>query len=202
MAEFDDEIEPGLPPVKVDLRDRLWNVGARSEKRYVKTWSIQVDSDMYQVLQAMVNHPALPFMGNGSAMGRHFLAAGIRSLEAYLDPDLQTTWRRLLNTQRRLTNEWYVLKIDEHLDMQVESLREWTLSGEWEAVVKDLRLAMGDMAAYERPEFKRRVAQAWLRHKGVKQLLAAWEVRMKDESPQSWAQVVEVFGVFEEVGRV
>ena len=196
-----EDVYKHLPALKVDIESPLWVVEG-SEKKYTRTWTVNISPEMRAALEALVNNANLPFMGNGSALGRHFFAAGIESLSDQMDPQVRTMWRRLVETERELTNEWYVAKLRDHLDKRVALLKEWSSHGEWDAVVDDLRSAQQDVDDLPRPAWKRRAAQGWLAHKGVKALLRQWELRMPDEDAESWRVVQEIMAHMALVGRV
>lgn len=197
MGKFDDEKFLGLPAAEIEL-DTLWDVPP-SNKKYTKTWPANIDAEMYQVLQTLANHPALPFQGNNSALARHALASLIDSLRSHLEGGIDTMWNRVYLQQRQLTNERYALHINEILDKQVALLREWTLSGEWQAVLQDLTLAAEAIDKYPNPWWKRRAAQGWLSHEGVRGLRIIWERRMVEESTESWIAIRRVFARWEEM---
>lgn len=199
--QFPDETFLGLPKPSTDVADTLWDV-SHNNKKYVKTWPATVDSEMYAVLQFLSHHPDLPFQGNMSALSRHALASLVNSLTDRLSEGMATLWDRLRSQQRHLTNERYALHIDEILDKQVEFLREWSLAGEWEAVVEDLLLADKSIAGYPNPWWRRRAVQGWLKHRGVRGLMDLWQERMLEEAPQLWADVRKLFGKWEEIARV
>lgn len=192
----------GLPAVETDLTSTIWNKTSSSAKKYKRTIPIDVEDEMFEAVRALAYDPRLPFQGNVSSFGRHALAWAIESLRLYMSVENDMMWRRLLAAQRRATTEWYVVKIEELLDQQVELLREWTAAEEWGAVLYDLAAAASDIAAYDRPEFKRRAARGWLTHKGVKALLGQWDTTMADQEPETWHQVLEIFTFFEELARV
>ena len=203
VGEFDDEIMGSLPAIKVDLHESLWNVEpGKSAKRYTKSVPTAMEPEMYEAIAQLANDPRLPFAGNISAMGRHVWAAGIESLRLFLDSDLDTQWRRLINARRRLTNEWYILKIEEQLDVTVEILRDWTAAGEWGAVYAVLCESARDIDGYPRVEYRRRAAMGWLKNPGVKQLLTRWEASMQDDDPAMWDKVVELFIHLEDLAGV
>ena len=187
----------GLPGVSVDMRDTLWNVdGGKRAKRYTKSLTTHVEPEMFEAAGDLAHDPRLPFQGNMAAIGRHIWAAGIESLRLFLEKDMRTMWSRLLATRRQLTTEWFLLKIDEQLDMQVEILRDWTAAREWGAVVRVLATAAADIADYEYPEYKRRAAMGWLSHVGVRNLLARWGVVMQEDDAAKWDQVEGSFAHF------
>ncbi len=192
MSSYKDEQFMGLPNPKADVRDELWDTQPFN-KKYTKNWPGSVDNEMYQLLQELTHHPALPFQGNMSVLSRHAYAALINSLRDQLGPEFSTMWTRLRGQQRMLTNERYALHIDEILDKQVEFLREWTLGGEWSAVAADLALASEQIDQYPNPWWRRRAAQGWLRHKGVKALMETWQTRGKEEAPDTWQVIRDTF---------
>ena len=199
---MEDERMLGLPAVEGEMSSALWNKPSTSTKKFQRSMTTDMEQEMYDAARNLAHDPRLPFQGNVAAMGRHFFAWGIESLRLFLDTETDMLWRRLLAAQRRATSEWYVLKIDELLDQQVEFLQQWTAAEEWGAVYEDIRLAAADIAAYERVEFKRRAARGWLQHRGIKALLAKWEATMAEEEPETWRKIMEIFDWFQTVSRV
>ncbi len=196
-----EDIYRSLPATKVDVESPLWVVEG-NEKKFTRTWTTNMTPEMRSALESLCNDPNLPFMGNGSALGRHFFAAGIESLAGSLDPQVRTMWRRLVETEREITNEWYVAKLRDHLDKRVALLKEWSGHGEWDAVVDDLKSAQQDVDDLPRAAWRRRAAQGWLSHRGVKALVKQWELRMPDEDAAAWKTCQGVLEHFTKVAGV
>ena len=196
-----DEQFHGLPHPTVNMTDTLW-ITQDNNRKFTRKWPSNIDADMYQALQDLTHDPRLPFQGSGSALARHFFAAGIESLRTFLSADVDVMWRRLLIGRRHLTNEQYVLEIEEQIDKQVDHLRQWSIAGEWETVYSDLQQQAEFIDGFPTPAWKRRAAQGWLKHKGLKTLLKEWETRMQDEAPLVFDKVREVFRYWEELARV
>lgn len=203
MSDLDQEIFRSLPKVHGDRFTELYDVGPEGRK-YNRGLTIQVDADMYLLLQALAHHPRLPFQGNMSAMGRHAYASVIESLTAYLEDGGRTTWEGLRRGQQRLTYERYVVSIEDQLDTQVEMLEAWTASKEWAQVARDLETALDTVLSFPEQDraWRTRAAQGWLKHNGVRRLYNLWEDTMKEESKGSWKRVEAVFGKMREIAGV
>ena len=196
MAKFHEDIYRGLPEPNLSLQDRLFD-DYSSPKKYTKTMSVSMTPEMYQAVQELVQHPNLPFEGNMSNAGRHAIAAFIEACENFLDEDGRTIFRSIMRQQRRLTRERIIITIEDIIDQQVDSFRVWTANEKWNEVIRQLRLFIGEVEDYPVVEWREHVARVFLRHEGMRALLRSWQVRMKEDAPDTWRDVQALYKVME-----
>lgn len=205
VGQWDSEKMTGLAPDKdvtvSHLRSLLWDETA-STRKYSRTLSIAVDSDMYEAIQNIIAHKNMPFNGSISVFGRHAIAVALDNLKEWLDADQRTIFDTLLRQQRRLTRERFVVEADELVEEQAEFLRFWTDRRKWASVVKDLHAFADEVRQYDMVEWKQHVANRWLQHPQIKGLLKRWENEMAEDDPAAWRKVRDVFAWWEGVAGV
>lgn len=194
MSKFSDDIYYGYPEVKANkaLNDILFDDHS-SPKKYTKTFTISMTPEMYQAIQELVQHPDLPFEGNMSAFGRHVVAAGIESLDKWLEEDVRTIFRALIRQQRRLTRERLIVTIDDAIAQQVDSFQLWSAHGKWKEIVRQLKRFVDETSDYPIADWREHASRVFLRHPGMRALLRGWQTRMKEDDPDMWNEVQKVY---------
>lgn len=200
MGEFDQYVVSTLPSMKLDDFSTLYD-DKPSSRKFNRTISTPVDSDMYAAVQDLIANRDLPFAGNMAAFGRHVFAAGIDSLQLFLDKDVRTLWSALQSSQRRLTAERYVVTAEEQVKEAAELLESWTDVREWDAVYADLSFAAQAITDLPIPAWRRRVANEWLSNREIKRLLATWQELMPEDSPETWRKVINVWNMFRRIAE-
>jgi hypothetical protein len=115
---------------------------------------------------------------------------------------MRTVWRNLMVQQRRLTRERIIVTIDELVGQQVDQLKFWTHKEKWGEVARGLARFQGEVAGYPSGEWREHVADVWLHHAGVKNLMKIWADRMMNESPSTWQAVRKFTDKMEEYAQV
>lgn len=181
-----------------DLFDILYDAPA-SGRNFTKPLNTQVDPDMYEVAVQLVHHPDLPFSGSISMMGRHVWAAGLIAMQEFLEAGGTTLLKRFKEAQQRSTMELLILQYENNMNDQVDILRAHTVARSWEDVNRVLALEAKFIDDLPHRSWRTRVAEAWLKHAGVKGLMRNWEVTMREESPVVWDKMRDIFVHWEAV---
>ena len=189
MPKFDDEVFRGLGRPALGINDILHD-DATSPRKFTKGIPVQVSPEMYQAMQEMVAHRALPFDGNMSAFVRHCVGNNLEELEDFLDDNSRTIYRALVNQQKRMTRERFIVTIEDTIDQQVDILRFWTVKAKWSEVIRGLVAFASEVQEYPVAVWREHAATMWVRNAGLKELLKVWTHIMKEDSPHDW-QVVE-----------
>lgn len=193
------DLIPGLPPIHADFFDVVYQESPSSKKRFTRTLSFALDAEMHDALEALYQNSRLPFLTNRGTMMRHASAAFIESMKSFLTPELQTTWSRLHNQQRRITNETYARLIDENLEADIVNLTFITSAREWKAVADHLAKVRGEIAGLSEPVWRAHAARGWAG--AMKGLKVAWATEMDEDAPQQWRRVRELLEWFDDAAR-
>lgn len=193
MNKWNDELYPALPVVNGGglIHHVLYDEDT-SPKKFTRSLTTPMTPEMLMALQELATNKNLPFQGVLNNLSRHNHAAGIISLEEFLDGDMRSIWRSLTVQQRRLTRERVIVTIDEVIDQQVEQLQFWSRRSKWEEVIRSLRAFMQEVDDYPTADWREHVAETWLRNEGVKGLMRFWAEKMREEAPVSWIEMREM----------
>lgn len=168
-------------------------------KKYTKSLTANVDSELYDIARDLAHHPNAPFSGSVSAMVRHFIVHGVEELQLWLSDSDRTMLRLLKDLHRRQTTEEYILTLESKLDTQIEIMQAWTAAHEWHAVFADLQVLTETVRLFPERAWRTRAAKAFLSHAGLKRLQRTWGDVMKEEDEVMWGKVLELFRWWEEV---
>lgn len=192
LHNYDAEVFHGLGKPSLSIQDVLHDEDS-SPRRFTRNIPVQVSPEMYQAMQEVVSHKTLPFNGNMSAFVRHAVGITLESLELFLDDNSRTIFRSLMQQQRRMTRERFIVTIEDSIDQQVDILRFWTAKAKWPEVVRGVEAFLAEMQDYPVQVWREHAASMWLRNAGLRDLLRIWEASMKDDSPQDWQAVEQVW---------
>ena len=185
LNPFSEEVFRGLPKPALQLNDISFD--GSTDRKYTRSVPINVTPEMYQAVQELVQHR------NMSSFGRHALGIVIEALEPYMNEDIRTLYRSLMAQQLRLTRERIIVTIDENIDQQVETMRFWTTSLKWDEVLRTMEAFVGEIESLPVAVWKEHAANTWLRHKGLRGLVRAWQGTMKEHSPDHWQKVEALY---------
>ena len=188
-----------MPDTKRSMHNLLFDTPSSTERRYTKTMSINMEPEMFVMVQNLAAAGVLPFDGSQSAFGRHAIGIVSEALQEYVDEDVKTIFAAMMAQTRRLTRERIILEVDELIDQQVDHLAFWSKKGKWSRVLGSLEHWLEETRAYPVFEWKEHAAQQVLRDEGVRKLRGQWDGLMKDEDVRSWRKVGQVFRGFEEL---
>lgn len=197
MGRITDEIFKGLPAVHADFFDVVYHDTPGSSKRYNRTVSFSADQDMADALQNLAGDTRLPFAGNRSVLMRHLAAAGVESLKEFLSPEMQTTWSRIQNQQRRITNDTYARLIDSNLESDMANLTFLSSAKEWRAVVEHLERVRQELGGLDRV-WRAYAARGWAG--AMRGLKVQWANEMQFDAPEQWRKVRESLEWFDTAG--
>ncbi len=170
-----------------------------SGRKYNKSLTANVDTELYEIARDLAHNPNAPFNGSVSTMVRHFIVHGVEELQEWLSDADRTMLRLLKDLHRRQTTEEYILTLASKLDTQIEIMQAWTAAHEWQAVFADLQVLTETVRRFPERAWRTRAAKAFLSHGGMKRLQRTWGETMKEEDPATWEKVLEVFKWWEGV---
>lgn len=192
MSKFEDEIFYGLGRPQLSIQDVLHD-DATSAKKFTRSHTTAYSPEMFQAMQELAAHRNLPFGGNVSALERHAVGNVLEQLEQFLDENTRTIFRAFMQQQRRLTRERFIVTIEDALEQQVDILRFWTAKGKWGEVVRTAQAFQEEVAEYPVAVWREHAASVWLRNAGLRDLLKVWGNTMKEDSPQDWQAIEQVY---------